>query len=123
MIEATWISALSGAAAGIAYGLASWWMVRRAVRRSPKTFLLLVMGGMLLRLLAASLMIVAVLLWMPVRPAVFIGTFFGFFVISLVLEVITLHRLLGLDHEQLAGVESLLKAFSLRELESETGAS
>ena len=27
------------------------------------------------------------------------------------------------DHEQLAGVESLLKAFSLRQLESETGAS
>jgi hypothetical protein len=92
MTDGTWMSALPGAVAGIAYGITSWWMVRRAVRRSPKTFLLLVMGGMLLRLLAASIIVVAVLVWLPVHPAIFIGTFFGFFVIALVAEVITLHR-------------------------------
>lgn len=50
------------------------------------------MGGMLLRLLVASIMVVAVLLWLPVDPALFIGTFFGFFVIALVIEITTLHR-------------------------------
>lgn len=92
MTDGNWISALAGAAVGIAYGITSWWMVRRAVRRSPKTFLLLIMGGMLLRLLVASIVVVAVLVWSPVDPAVFIATFFGLFVISLILEVTTLHR-------------------------------
>ena len=50
------------------------------------------MGGMLLRLLAASLLVVAVLVWLPVDPALFVGTFFGFFVIALIVEIITLHR-------------------------------
>lgn len=92
MTDGIWMSALLGAATGIAYGFTSWWMARRAVRRSPKNFLLLVMGGMLLRLLAASVIIVAVLLWLPVQPATFIGTFFGLFVVALVIEVITLHQ-------------------------------
>ena len=99
MTDGIWISALPGAVVGIAYGITSWWMVQRALRRPPKTFLLIVMGGMLLRLLAASLVTVVVLAWLPIDAATFIGTFFGFFVISLIVEIVTLHRGLPADTE------------------------
>jgi hypothetical protein len=51
-----------------------------------------VLGGMLLRMAVATIVIVLILLLLPIDPLVFTGTFFGLFVVALVLEVLFLHK-------------------------------
>ena len=84
---ALWLSVGLGLAIGVLYIFASLAANRYAVRQEQSRFVVIVLGGMLVRILGAMVFVALVLLLLPVAQAPFIGTFFGVFVIGLVWEV------------------------------------
>lgn len=92
MTDGIWISVLSGAGIGAAYGVASWMMTRRAMRRPVRSAMTTVLGGMTLRLAVATVVLVAVLLLFPVDTLYLIGAFFACYVVSMIIEIVVVHR-------------------------------
>jgi hypothetical protein len=90
MTEGFWISTGLGGGLGLLYGLASYLNCRLAFRWSH-AFLLVVFGGLLLRLFVALGLLTTALLWLPVARAGLVGGFFGVFLLGLVMEVRWLH--------------------------------
>ena len=61
--------------------------------RSPSSrFMLLVMGGMTIRIFVTIIILTLVLLFAPVDQTLFLIAFFAVFVLGLILEVLYLHR-------------------------------
>lgn len=90
-----WWSAGLGIGIGLLYGLASLVANRFALRQSQHLFMVIVVGGMVVRMLTA-VGAVALILWLlPVEQAVFIGSFLGVFITGMVVEVWSLHRKLS----------------------------
>lgn len=93
MTDGIWISVLSGAGIGAAYGVASWIMTRRAMRRPVRSAMTAVLGGMLLRLAVATVVLVAAFLLLPVDTLTLVGSFFACYLVAMIVEIITVHRM------------------------------
>lgn len=92
MVNGFWFSALIGVGLGVMYGLSAYLASRTAMNRSHRSFMLLVLGGMMARLFLTILIITLILLLVPVNKLVFVVSFFVIFVIGLALEILILHR-------------------------------
>lgn len=97
MVDDTWwtengLSLVLGLGLGLVYLLTTYVTHRRAERNETERSLQIVMGGMLLRLTLAVVLITLTLLLAPVRGLVFIGTFMLVFLAGLALEIGRLHR-------------------------------
>ena len=92
MMIGFWFSALIGISLGVGYGLSAIFVTRLAMDRPNRTFMVLVLGGMMARLFVTLLIITLILLLVPVDTMVFIVSFFVLFVVGLTLEVYLLHR-------------------------------
>ncbi len=77
---------------GILYGLASYVTYRLALQRAVQTFMIIAFGGMILRLFAAAIAVVLVLVLTDVQPLVFVVSFFAVFTLALGVEVVLIHR-------------------------------
>ena len=87
-----WWSAGLGIGIGLLYSLASLVTNRIALRQEQHLFMVMVLGGMVVRMMAALLAVVLIVLLLPVEQMVFIGAFLGVFVIGMGVEVWNLHR-------------------------------
>ena len=94
-LAAAWWSAGLGIGIGLLYSLASLVTNRVALRQEQGLFMMLVLGGMLVRMLAALVAVILILWLIPVEQVVFIGSFLGVFVIGMALDVWRLHRTLS----------------------------
>ncbi|GIV60824.1 MAG: hypothetical protein KatS3mg043_1913 [Rhodothermaceae bacterium] len=92
MAAELWLSIGLGAGIGLLYGGASYLTYRRALSAPKHRFLLLVWGGLVVRLFAALSAITLIVILAPVRVPAFVGAFFGVFVVVLVVEIYVLHR-------------------------------
>lgn len=93
MIDEFWSSVLWGVSLGAVYVAASWIMTRRALKRPVRSAMTAVFGGMLARLFAAAILLVAMLLLLTVDPLALVGSFLACFVVGLVGEVLLLQRI------------------------------
>jgi uncharacterized membrane protein YdfJ with MMPL/SSD domain len=93
VIDEFWYSVLWGAGLGVAYGAAAWIMTRRALARPVRSALTSVFSGMMIRLAAAAILLLAVLLLLSVDPLVLVGSFLACYVVSLIGEVWLVHRM------------------------------
>lgn len=93
MIASWWFGAAIGAGLGLAYGGASLWINRWAMRFSnPRIFVYLSIGGIVVRMAVALSLVALIMLLTPIHLIAFIGTFFIVFVLGLALEIAILHR-------------------------------
>lgn len=90
--SAFWLGLGLGTGIGLVYGLASYAANRFAMRQNQRLFMLIVIGGMLVRMLVALALVALVLLALPVDQVSFIGSFFVVFVIGLIGEVWSVAR-------------------------------
>ncbi len=90
-----WWSAGLGIGIGLLYSLASLVTNRIALRQEQRLFMVIVLGGMVARMMAALLAVVLILWLVPVEQAVFVGSFLGVFIIGMMVEVWSLHRKLS----------------------------
>jgi hypothetical protein len=77
---------------GLVYGIASYLTYRLALNRAVQTFMMIAFGGMILRLFAAVIAVVLVLVLTEVQPLVFVSSFFAVFAMALTVEVLVIHR-------------------------------
>lgn len=73
------------------YGLASWLTARRAARHGDRQFVLMFMGGMVVRLFVAMALVVFVLVLFEPQVLPFVSALLFMFVTGLVLEVWSVH--------------------------------
>jgi len=93
MTDAVWIGIAAGTALALAYGVASLFTHRLALRASShQQFLGITIGGLLLRMMAALAVVGLVVGALSVHEIAFMGSFFGVFVVTLTFEVLVLHR-------------------------------
>ena len=90
--SAFWLGLGLGSGIGLVYGLASFAANRFAMRQNQRLFMLIVIGGMLVRMLVALALVAFVLLVLPVDKISFIGSFFVVFVIGLIGEIWSVAR-------------------------------
>lgn len=86
-----------GAGIGLLYILTSLLANRLALRKGPRTFMMIVVGGMLVRMTVTLAAVVLILLLMPVHQIAFVGAFAAVFVLGTILEVLHLRRLTAMD--------------------------
>lgn len=82
-----------GAGLGVAYGASSLLINRWALRFDEhRAFMIVSIGGLVLRLTGALLVVAITLLFTSTPVTPFVGTFFIIFVLGLALEIAILHR-------------------------------
>jgi len=82
-----------GVGLAVFYAAASLLTHRAALQKGDKNqFLAIAFGGLLARMAFALLMVTVTLVFVPVHRTAFIGSFFGVFIITLIIEVLHLHR-------------------------------
>ncbi len=86
------LSLVSGVAIGAVYGLSAYASYRFALDRENRLFMLVVLGGMALRLFVTVLVLVLILILGRVNQGVFLISFMAVFALGLVIEVVFLHR-------------------------------
>jgi hypothetical protein len=91
-LSAWWSSAGLGIGVGLLYSAASLLANRYALRQDQPTFMLIVLGGMLVRILAALAVLALIVLVLSVEPIPFVASFSAVFLIGLIVEVLHLHR-------------------------------
>ena len=92
---AWWWSAGLGAGIGLLYSAASLVATWFALRQDQRLFMVIVLGGVIVRM-ATALVIVVLILWLlPVEQVAFIGSFLGVFILGMIVEVWRLHRRLS----------------------------
>lgn len=92
MTEGTLLSWLIGAGIAGLYSLTALWLGKVALRSGQRTFMMIVMGGMVARLFVTIIILTLLLLFTSLES---IGLLIGFaivFVIGLTAETIMLHR-------------------------------
>ncbi len=77
---------------GLLYTVVSLIAHRFALRQGPRTFMMIVLGGMAARMGLALIAIVLILYLLPVEQAAFVGSFFGVFIVGMIVEVLYVHR-------------------------------
>lgn len=87
-----WVSALLGAGIAGLYSLAALWLGKLAVKSSQRTFMMIVMGGMVARLFVTMIVLTLILLFTALDSASLLVGFFIVFAIGLTTETIILHR-------------------------------
>jgi len=96
-MEDTFILGITiGTGLALLYGVSSLVAHRFALRANDRNqFLGIVFGGLLTRMALALLSVMLVISYVSVSVTAFIGSFFGVFVVSLIIEVLYLHRQTG----------------------------
>lgn len=84
--------ALVGAGLAVAYSAVAYLLGRAALRSSRQTFMVIVMGGMVARMLVALLILTLILVFVPIHTVAFLLGFFVVFMIGMTFEIVTLHR-------------------------------
>ena len=92
MVDEFWISAIFGIITGGIYVLSGYVSLRLALKRSNQSLMMVVFGGMALRLFVAVSAIALIFALAPIDQKIFLAAFFVVFVIGLVLEISVLHR-------------------------------
>jgi hypothetical protein len=92
MPVALWTSALAGVALGVANSAAAYALYRAGRGRPQKAFLVIVLGGMAARLLAATAVVGLALLYLPVDRLAFAGGFLAAFAAGTAAEVLLIQR-------------------------------
>ena len=92
MSEGILISAIAGVGLAVAYSAAATLLGRIAMKSSRRTFMMIVMGGMVARMFVALIILALVLVFAPIHKTAFLLGFFVVFVIGLTYEILTLHR-------------------------------
>ena len=90
--SAWWLSIGLGSGIGLLYAIASLLVNRYAMRQPGHRFLLVFMGGMMVRLALALVGVTLILLLLPVQQRAFVASFLGVFVIGLIVEIVRVHR-------------------------------
>ena len=72
---------------GLLYTVVSLLAHRFALRQAPRTFMMIVLGGMAVRMAVALIAVVLILYLFPVEQTAFVGSFFGVFVLGMIVEV------------------------------------
>ena len=91
MTSGVGLSVVLGVAFGLAY-YASSVVTHRIAARHPRVFFVIALGGMLIRMMLCLAAVALALVFLPVRPLAFVGTFMALFVVGLALEITRLHR-------------------------------
>ncbi|HYE95846.1 MAG TPA: hypothetical protein VD962_06520 [Rubricoccaceae bacterium] len=86
------LSALLGVTLGVANAVASYALWRAARHRPQATFLKVMLGGMVARMVVVLALLTLVLVVLPVHAGWLVGAFFLAFGIGVVVEVILLRR-------------------------------
>lgn len=82
-----------GVGLALLYALASYVTHRLALHSGSRNqFLAIAFGGLLARMAFALLLVTVTLVFVPVDETAFIGSFFGVFVVTLIMEVLHFHR-------------------------------
>ncbi len=89
---AWWSSVGLGTAMGLLYTVVSLLAHRFALRQGPRTFMMIVLGGMAARMGVALIAMVLILYLLPVEQAAFVGSFLGVFIVGMIVEVLYVHR-------------------------------
>ena len=89
---AWWSSVGLGAAMGLLYTVVSLLAHRFALRQGPRTFMMIVLGGMVARMGVALIAMVLILYLLPVEQTAFVGSFFGVFIVGMIVDVLYVHR-------------------------------
>ncbi|MDA1029538.1 MAG: hypothetical protein O3B41_10880 [Bacteroidetes bacterium] len=92
MTEGIWLSALVGAGIAGVYSLGALWLGKIAVKASQRTFMMLVMGGMVARIFVTLILLTGILLLTSLDSTALLVGFFIVFAIGLTFETIILHR-------------------------------
>ena len=92
MTEGMWFSALVGAGIAGLYSFAALWLGKLAVNSSQRTFMMIVMGGMVARLFVTVIALTLILLFTSLDSTALLVGFFIVFAIGLTAETIILHR-------------------------------
>lgn len=87
-----WWSLGLGGGLALLYSLISHGVDRWALRARRSRFVMILVGGILVRMALVLLLLTLVLLFIPVRVAVFLGSFLFLFFAGLLWEVLRLHR-------------------------------
>ena len=92
MTEGIWLAALIGASIAGLYSLAALLLGKLAVKSSQRTFMVIVMGGMVARLFVTIIILTLILLFTSLDSTGLLAGFFIVFAIGLTAETIILHR-------------------------------
>lgn len=92
MGDGFWFSAVLGSGIGGIYVFLVFLSLRIAVRRPKHSFIIVILGGMTIRLFLAVTAIAIVIALVPVDKVVFLTAFLGVFLIGLTIEVVILYR-------------------------------
>lgn len=87
-----WLSFGLGAGLGVLYGVAGYATNRKAVGAGEKQFLVILFGGLMVRMFAALVLLTVILVTAPVREGVVAGSFVAVLAAAIGLEVWSLHR-------------------------------
>lgn len=92
MTEGIWLSALVGAGIAGVHSLGALWLGQIALKASQRTFLMIVMGGMVARIFVTLILLTGILLLTSLDSRALLAGFFIVFAIGLTAETIILHR-------------------------------
>lgn len=93
MANPVWVGLGLGVGLAVFYASASLFTHRLALRQSNRNqFLAIAFGGLMARMAFALLTVTITLIFIPIHRTAFIGSFFGVFTITLIIEVLDLHR-------------------------------
>jgi len=92
LASAWWWSAGLGIGIGLLYGAASFVANRYALRQNQQVFMLVVIGGMTVRMVVALVAVTLIMWLLPVEQAAFLVSFLGVFIIGIIVEVRHLHH-------------------------------
>jgi len=91
MVESIWFGALAGISIGGLYTLSSYLTVRIALGKSDRMFMMLVLGGMAVRLFVTMLILALILAVAPVHRTALVAGFIVSFIAGLIIEIRLLH--------------------------------
>ena len=92
MSDGILISALAGAGIAATYSAVAFVLGRLALRSSRQTFMMIVMGGMVARMLVALFILTLILVFAPIHKVAFLTGFFVVYLAGQTFEIVTLHR-------------------------------
>lgn len=99
MNEAT-AAAVYGIILGLGYGVSSYLTFLWAMKRPGNRFFVIALGGMLVRMVLASVAVVAMTVWLSIPQQPFFLGFAMTFMIVLTVEVAAIHKGVGIDDKR-----------------------
>jgi len=77
---------------GLLYGASSYATYRLALHRPDRKFIALVLGGVMVRMFVALVVMTMIIALAPVDIAPLVGAFFAVFLVGLLVEIFVIHR-------------------------------